>query len=101
MENQDLEIELLNSQIEIWQNNIDQLTAKINDFSDVKNTQKYLELVSEIEELRSLINVEKLKIEDLKNHDYATWQTIQEGVKASWELLKMKIEDTLERLTHK
>ena len=101
MENQNLELELINSQIEIWQNKIDQLSKNVNDFKDFNDEPGYLKVVSEIEELQKLINDEKLKIEDLKNHDFETWQIMKEGFIAAWELLKINVEDTFKKLTNK
>lgn len=101
MDNRILEIELINKQIENWQSKIDQLSKDVKENKTESNNNFSDEIMSEINNLQQMIDDEKLKIDELKNHDDAAWQTLKEGIQAAWELMKMNVEDAFNKITRK
>ena len=79
---------------------IDQLSKDVDESKSDKNNNS-AEIMSKIDNLQKMIDDEKIKIAELKNQDDASWQILKEGIQSAWELLKMNVEDTFNKITHK
>ena len=83
----------LQSKLDEWNTDIDKLKAK----ADSAEADAQLEYYKQIEELRSMQEAARKKLEELKDTSDDAWEDLKAGIDSAWDSLSRSIKSAFSR----